>query len=82
MIKQRWTDKEVVERIVEGIKRHWQCIGWELNNEDRFKGTWDDFCSNWVFWNQDINKYYYHIVQLQHILDIKDDEVNEIIQEP
>jgi len=80
-MQQRWTDKEVVERVKEGIKTHWNCIERKLKKEPDWKGTWDDFCMNWLFWNDEINKYHYHIDQLQQILDIKDEEVDELLKE-
>jgi len=83
-MQQRWTDKEVVERVKEGIKTHWQAIDRELKLEPGWRGTtWEYFSSNlkWKNWNRDIHEYHYHIVQLQNILDIKDEEIDEILKE-
>ena len=79
-MKQRWTDKEVIERIKASIKIHWSHIEMELKNEPDWKGTWNDFRTNWLNWNVVIHEYYYHISQLQQILDILDKEVDEIIR--
>jgi len=80
-MQQRWTDKEVVERVKEGIKTHWQAIERKLKREPGWKGTWEDFERNWLYWNDEIVKYHYHIDQLQQILDIKDEEVDELLKE-
>jgi len=80
-MQQRWTDKEVVERIKESIKNHWYHIEMELKQEPEWKGTWEDFRLHWLNWNNQINNYWYCIAQFQNILDIKDEEVDEILKE-
>jgi len=80
-LQQRWTDKEVVERVIENIKTHWQIIDENLKKEDGWQGTWKNFIVNWIFWNDRIHAFYYHIEQLQNILDIKDEELEEILKD-
>ena len=80
-MQQRWTDKEVVERVIDNIKAHWQDIKRTLNKEPDWKDTWNDFDMNWLFWNDKISNLHYHIVQLQNILDIKNEELEEILKE-
>ena len=81
-MQQRWTDKEVTERVIEEIKTHWQDINKTLTKEPHWKGAWIDFSMNFRFWNNRVLMCYYHIEQLQQILDIKDEELEEILKEP
>jgi len=80
-MQQRWTDKEVVERIKESMKNIWYHITMELKEEPKWKNTWEDFRLHWINWNSQIGRYWYCIAQFQNILDILDDEVDEILKE-
>ena len=79
--RQRWTDREVVERIIEGAKNHWYHICKELEHEDGWKGTWADFGLKWKNWDDRIHEYYYHIEQTQQALDITNEEMEALLKE-
>jgi len=80
-MKQRWTDKKVVERIKESIKYHWWHVEMNIEDDIGWKGTWIDFQRNWKEYDTLILQYSYHMIQCQNILDIKDEEMEEIIKE-
>jgi len=80
-VKQRWTNKEVVDRMIESAKNHWYHISMNLKEENGWKNTWQGFERNWREWDNTINNYWYALAQIQQYLDITDEEFDALLKE-
>lgn len=80
-MKQRWNDKEIKERLIEGIKNHWYHIDTTLTDEEpRWQHDWKDI-NKYRDYDPFITTAVYFIDQAQQCLDITDDELNELLKE-
>lgn len=81
-MKQRWSDKEIKDRLIESMKNHWYHIDTTLKDEDgeEWSSKWIGI-DKWQEYDPFITVSVYFIKQGQQILDITDEEVDELLHE-